>query len=80
MLRVRLREAFLWTCPICKTDNTTVSPPTELTRDELEQAYRELCRLEEWQPVPEDLGDFEPVIIPSELNCLYCLNHIETEF
>lgn len=71
MTEVRLEMAWTWLCPNCAARNFTAScAKAEMTPEERETAIREAFRIQPWEDMPSEEGEF--VTQPEKVVCNKC--------
>jgi len=69
---VELRTAFYWRCEDCGFDNFDLPHKLDLDEGQLEDAYRDMNDIEDFQELPADWRNFEVCQIPAKVTCEQC--------
>lgn len=78
MLTVELRPAYVWTCETCASVNFCQGMTWEGSDEDREAMFREFHELEDWQELPNNWRDFEPVYVPETVKCHHCSEEFST--
>ena len=73
MEKIKIKTAFVWEC-YCGIENFEHAVDANVTREDLDNAYRQMNGLESWESVPEDFASVNVHFVhaPMEVSCKEC--------